>query len=326
MKSLKQALFLVLIPLTFVSAQSVETEPFEPVRYEYDQGEVTKILDQAISEAEADIKKIANIPAAERNFRNTIEAFEFVLAQLRWQLWPIIQAPKIVQDPVVLKEVALCVPRIRQYLADKGLRKDMAKAFGEFHSNMRGDYSSLNPFERTLAEQMARISRQSGALLEGQVYEDVRTLTLELEKIKDEFAKNLVHTTSLFFSEKELEGVPLKDLEGLKEVSQGNAVAYEVPINATNFLNLIRYAAVAQTREKMENAWHTQGGTRNTELHIQAIKIREQIAQAIGYPTWVDLRADGRMAENAEGVKALLDGVTPNIVQRNREVLAELLK
>ena len=128
MKSLKQALFLVLIPLTFVSAQSVEVEPFEPVRYEYDQGEVTKIVDQAISEAEADMKKIATIPAAERNFSNTIEAFEFVLAQLRWKLWPIIQAPKIVQDPVVLKEVALCVPRIRQYLADIGLRKDMAQA------------------------------------------------------------------------------------------------------------------------------------------------------------------------------------------------------
>ena len=102
MKSLKLALFLVLIPLTFISAQSVElveNEPVRPIQHQYnpgkfnaqgeliEKGEISDIVDRACAEAEVALQYIESdehIPQGQRNFKNTIEALEHVLAQFRW--------------------------------------------------------------------------------------------------------------------------------------------------------------------------------------------------------------------------------------------------
>ncbi|HLD74117.1 MAG TPA: hypothetical protein VJB34_04375 [Bdellovibrionota bacterium] len=88
----------MLIPLIFVSAQSIENEPFTPFRYEYSpaatfdaegnilvKGEITDIAEQALTEAEVALQHIEsdeNILQGQRNFQNTIKAIEAVLDKL----------------------------------------------------------------------------------------------------------------------------------------------------------------------------------------------------------------------------------------------------
>ncbi len=226
-----------------------------------------------------------------------------------------------------MKEANLCETRMAQFLTDIRLRKNMAQAFQDFCLNMSEDFSSLKPEERALVEYMRRIFRHSGSILEGEAYEAVRTLMRDLQPLISEFGQNLARgIKTVLFSENELIGVPEEVLQQFPKVQENEETRYEVRIIPKNYLAVMEYAVLAQTRDKMEVAWLSRGGPRNTELVIQAIHIRDRVAKHSGYATWADLRSDGRMTENAEGIRAFLESVKPGIVQKNREVLGELLK
>ncbi|HLD74116.1 MAG TPA: M3 family metallopeptidase [Bdellovibrionota bacterium] len=339
MKSLKLALFLVLIPLTFVSAQSVEVEPFEPLRYEYrpgkfngegqlvEKGEISEILDQLIQDTENEIERISQIPSQERTFSNTVEAFEFVLAKLRWGWWSIRPAIKIATDPLVIKEAEFWETKMEQFLADIRLRTNMAQAFQEFCGNTNSDLSSLTADEQALVEYMRRLFKQSGALLKGADYETVRTETEELQSSITTFGQNLKkRPPPLLFSELELVGLAHQEIQDFPKVDVEGQVFYEVKITPTNFMKIMQYAVFGQTREKMQAAWLTRGPQENMDLLLDALSLRDHIAKKIGYASWPDLKADGRMVENAEGIQSFFTSVLPGITQKNREILEELLK
>ena len=324
---MKKALLLqllVLIPLTFALAEDEYSTPF---RHDFRQGEVSELVDQAIAEAESGLAHIAGIKPEDRNFENTVEAFEFVLSKLRLKFWSLTPVEKIATDPLVAKEGTLCIPRMNQFLADVRLRKDMAQAFEKFRSNVHGDFSSLTFHEQVLVENMERMFRRSGGFLQGESYKTVRTLTEDLQPLISEFGQNLAQgTKTISFSESELIGVPQDILEKFPKTESDGEMRYQVRLTFNNCIAIVENAVLAQTRDKVDLAWLIRGGSRNTELLLSAVKMRDQIAKQIGYATWADLRSDGRLAENAEGIRKFLDSIQPGIVQKNREVLAELLK
>ena len=102
-------------------------------------------------------------------------------------------------NPNLRREATLYEKRLREFAIEVSLRKDLYDAFEAFRSNMKNDFSSLDPSQRRLVELMIRDMKQSGVWLEGEPFERVRRLKEELAGLETQFRKNLNENTDRIF-------------------------------------------------------------------------------------------------------------------------------
>ncbi len=334
---IKKFLWILLVACFAVPVGQAQNEPLKLIRYDYregkfdkdgtlvEQGEISELVEKAFAEARTALDEIARLSHETRNFKNTPEAMEHVYTRLSRTIEPIIFMKDVSSNPTLRKEAVLYEKKMKEFVIEMSLRKDLYQAFEAFRKNMKNDFSSLDASERRLLEIMAKDFRQSGVWLEGEKFERVRALKNELAALETEFKQNLnENKDTLFFTPEELEGMPelfLKDLEREKHTTG----RYIVAVKPDTYVPIMENAVRSETRKRMYMAWVSREAPRNTHLLERAVEIRTQLAPLLGYHTWVDYRTDGRMAENAERVRVFLDSLREKLVQKNQEDLKALL-
>ncbi|MBI3019198.1 MAG: Zn-dependent oligopeptidase [Deltaproteobacteria bacterium] len=332
MKKFSLVLILGTFLTTFVWAQN---EPLKLIRYDYregkfneagdliEKGEISELIEKAFAEAKTALDEIARLPHETRNFKNTVEAMEHVVTKLTRMIDPILFMKDVSTNPVLRKEAALYDRKVREFSIEVSLRKDLYEAFEAFRKNMGNDFSSLDVVERRLLELMAKDFRQSGVWLEGKKFEHLKALKKELAGLETEYHQNLNENKDVvLFTEEELEGVPEWLRKDLKQEEGGH---YVVPVKADTYVPIMENAIRSETRRRMYMGWVSREASRNTHLLERAIEIRTELAHLLGYPTWVDYRTDGRMAENAERVRVFLESLKEKLAQKAQEDLKSLL-
>src|SRR3989338_7340098 len=274
-KRLKLALFLILIPLIFVSAQSVENEPFTPFRYDYrpgkfndegeliEKGEISEIVDQALAEADAALEQILRIPNAERTFENTIEAIENVGAKIGLVF---LQIVPLVVIGVQVEEAGLVTARLSSWHEAFFLRHEFVEAVEAYCKNVNYDFSRLNSAQREILERLQLHFVQMGSNLSGKIAQEVGALSEKIPLLESKYQLTLNQPMPITFTEQELAGVYGDFLKSLKRTDVGGASTYVVQKGSQKQYDMIvGFASSPQTREKMAAAYWARGGVENFE-------------------------------------------------------------
>ena len=334
----KKVLWIVLVACFAVPVGQAKDESLKLIRYDYcegqfdadgnltQKGEISELVENALAEAKTALDRIAQLPNQSRTFQNTVEAIEHAVIKLSRTVEPILFMKDVSTNPNLRREATLYEKRLREFAIEVSLRKDLYDAFEAFRSNMKNDFSSLDPSQRRLVELMIRDMKQSGVWLEGEPFERVRRLKEELAGLETQFRQNLNENTDrIFFPEEELEGTPELFRQSLKRENADGTGRYVIQVKPHHYVSIMENATRSETRRQMYMAWVSREAPRNIRLLERAIEIRTELARLLGYETWVDYRTDGRMAKNAETVRAFLISLKDKLVQKNKEDLEALL-
>ncbi len=333
MKKFSLVLILGILLTPLVWAQN---EPLRLICYDYregkfdgagnliEKGEISELIEKALSEAKAGLDEIARLPHESRTFQNTPEAIEHVTAKLVRTVDPILFMKDVSTNSALRKEAALYDQKVQEFMIQISLRKDLYEAFQAFQKNMGNDFSTLDSSQQRLIELMVRDFKKSGVWLQGEKLEELRALKIELAKLETEFSQNLnENTDTLLFTPEELEGVPRNFLEGLKR-KEGTG-RYIMPVKIDYYVPVMENAICSETRKRMYMAWVNRAVPENLDLLARILEIRTHLAHLLGYATWLDHQTDGRMAKNAETVKVFLDSLREKLTQKTQEDLGALV-
>ena len=282
--------------------------------------QVKALSETVIGELEEKLRVLVNIPGPQRNFRNTMLAFERAASDFGEAVQiPILLA--YVSDNAALRAAGQELElKISQYSVDLFTREDVFNALNEY----AGKGEKLDEVDARLLEKTLLDFKRNGLGLEPRKKNKVKKLMKELIGLELQFSKNLREVNdTLEVTEAELKGLPEDYKARLKKTEKGG---YLVTMNTPDYVPFMDSAEDGDARRRLEHKVNNRCVPVNIELMEKAIALRRNIAKLLGYPTYADYVLADRMAKNSETVLSFMERTQAKLKKKGRKELRARLK
>src|SRR5713226_9577347 len=154
--------------------------------------------------------------------------------------------------------------------------------------------------QRQLKKDLIESFEDSGVALAAEKRERFRAISERLTELSQEFAKNIrENKTVLHFTLDECAGLPQSYLDRVPKDGQGNiVVGFDYPDYVPFMMNSTREEA----RKRYYIANTNRGTPRNIEILDEIVKLRREIADLYGVPSYAHYVTKRHMVENPETV------------------------
>ncbi len=286
----------------------------------YTPDQVKGLGDSLITELEEKLKVLVNIPGPQRNFKNTMLAFETAVSDFNEALIiPVFLA--YVSDNADLRKAAQDLElKISQYAVDLFTREDLFKALSECAA--KGE--RLDAVDARLLDKTLLDFKRNGLGLPARPRARVKKLMKELISLELQFSKNLREVKdALEVTEAELKGLPEDFKARLKRGDKGGCL---VTMDAPDYLPFMDNAEDGDARRRLERLYNNRCVPGNIELMEKAIALRRKIAKLLGYATFGDYVLADRMAGSSANAVSFLERIWEKLKKKGRKELRARLK
>lgn len=192
----------------------------------------------------------------------------------------------------------------------------------------------LSAEQRRLLEKTRLSFVRAGARLEGAARERYKALSQTRAQLSTRFGQNVLADekayTLVLTKEAELEGLPPFVLDAARGAAEerGLTGAHVITLSRSLIEPFLTFSTRRDLREQAWRAWAARGenagATDNRQTITELVKLRIELANLLGYPTFADYSLDDSMAKTPARVRELLDRVWTPALKRAREELAKL--
>lgn len=175
------------------------------------------------------------------------------------------------------------------------------------------DFEQLSPARRRVIELALRDFKLSGVELQGEARTRYATNSDRQSQVSQKFSENVLDATdrwSLVIEDaKRLDGIPEDTLASLKDAS---AERWTLNLKMPCYLPVIQYAHDRELRRTIYHAYATRASDQgdisldNSPLIEEALSLRAEESQLLGFQHFADLRLQTRMADSDEEVMIFL--------------------
>ncbi|MCX5785038.1 MAG: Zn-dependent oligopeptidase [Elusimicrobia bacterium] len=286
----------------------------------YTPEQVKTLSETAIKQLEEKLKALVNIPGPQRNFKNTILAFERATDEFGSAVQTPIMLAYVSDNAELRKEAQELELKISRYSVDLLTREDVFSALNEYAA--AGE--KLEPVEARLLEKTLLDFRRNGLGLEPRRKNRVKKMMKELIGLELQFSSNLREVTdTLEVSEEEFKGMPQDYAARLKRTEAGK---YLITMNYPDYVPFMDCAENGETRRRLEFLFNNRCSDKNIKLMEDAIFLRRKIGKLLGYASFADYMLDDRMAKNSAAVMDFLERTWAKLKRKGRKELRARVK
>ncbi|MFW9807540.1 MAG: M3 family metallopeptidase, partial [Candidatus Thorarchaeota archaeon] len=158
---------------------------------------------------------------------------------------------------------------------------------------------SLDPEERTLLDKTLKDFRHRGAALDDDKRKEFLEIANNITVLQSEYQRILNEiTTTIPFTEEELEGVPPPVYENLEK----DGDKYLCPLDYPVYFPVVNYAKNPETRKKMMITSYQKGGKENSVRLSDTLALRERQAKLLGHSNFAEYVIARKMAKTPNRV------------------------
>lgn len=222
-------------------------------------------------------------------------------------------------------------PILTKHSNDISLNKKFFERVKAVHRHHR----RLTSEEKMLLEKSYQGFVRSGALLDEDGKNKLRSLTEELGMLSLKFSQNVLKERKAFVlhltDEKELDGLPENiRVTAAEAARERNLQGWVFTLDAPSMGPFMQHSTQRHLREKIFMAYNTlcthDNDTNNVEVCRRIVNLRMELAQLLGYRTYADFVMKKRMAGKVKNVYKLFDDLIeaykPAAVKEREDVTA----
>lgn len=280
---------------------------------------IQSIADDAIADAKKRLDEIAKTPEGEINI-DTLRNFEEVLGLTLERITPLVFMKYVSTDKEqrdVCDEVEKQAQKFKNELWG---RKDLFEVIVQLEPLL----DSLDTEDKTLLEKTLDEFRHRGASLDENRRMEFLEIANNISVLESDFNRVLNEiTTTVPFTEEELEGVPPSIYEDIKKIEG----IYNLPLDYPISVPVIYYAKNPESRKRMQLAVYSKGGKENSERLQDALSLRERQAKLVGHSTFAEYEIKRKMAKTPQRVIDFMNDLKTKLTplsEKEFEVLKEL--
>ncbi len=282
--------------------------------------EITAGVDRAIAEAEAVIEGLVSVPD-ERTFDNTLRPLDRIGDILAHANHDYYFMGYVHPDREVRTAGKDAEEKADKWASDVWFRDDLYAAVQAYTATEEA--SALQGEEKRFLEFVQRDLRRAGHELDPGARERVRQLTRRLVELGVRFQQNIDEWEAyILATRRDLEGMPESWIDNLEVDEETNR--YKVSIDYPDLIPFLENSPRRDLREQLRFQYDTVAVEENRRLLEEALRIRHEIAEAFGQPTWAHHRLELRMAKTPERVTSFYDELREGLTARGKEEIAAI--
>ncbi|GMM38680.1 metalloendopeptidase [Saccharomycopsis crataegensis] len=202
---------------------------------------------------------------------------------------------------------------------ESGLREDIFKNVKKVYEDNK-DNDSLAPELKRFISKLYNAYRRNGLDLPKETREKVEKVSKKLSELSIQFNQNLGEQTEfLLLTKEELEGVPEDVLSQFDKQDDKYKVTFKYP----DIVPTLKYSKNAATRKKAFIGDQNKV-PENAEILKEAIKIRLELAQLLGYKSYAEYILELSMAKTADRVMEFENDLWDKLKPKAAEELSKM--
>ncbi|EKX31130.1 hypothetical protein GUITHDRAFT_166948 [Guillardia theta CCMP2712] len=259
-----------------------------------------------------------------RTFENTIAP----LAKMDLELSPMSSscdfAMHVSSDAKIREASQEADEDLRKFSVDFYMREDLYKAVMAYEEERRKSGEKLGHEAQRYVDRLILDFKRDGLHLDPAKRERITELKKQLSEKEVQFQKNLNEDTAkLSFSLSELEGLSDDYLSSLESAEDGKKF---VSLKYPELFPAMKKCKVEATRRALDSLRSVQCQEVNTPLLEDALQLRSELAELLGYESHAAYILELRMAKTTAAVQEMYDKLIPRLIPPAREELGKLLK
>ncbi|KAH8703044.1 putative saccharolysin [Talaromyces proteolyticus] len=210
---------------------------------------------------------------------------------------------------------------------EASMREDIFALVQTAWDRSRKAGSKLDDESLRLLDQKRKSYIQNGlGIGKGPKRDRFKEIKKRLSQLSIEFQKNLNEENGgIWFTRKELEGVPEDILSGLEPGIGANQGKLKLSFKSTDLFSALKFALDAETRQRVfiqnENKLN-----QNVPLFKEAIILRDEAARLLGYPNYASFRIEDKMAKTPKAVTDFLNDIKDRLRTGGAKEVAHLME
>ncbi len=290
--------------------------------------EMRQQADAAKADASKGLEAIYAIKPECRTFNNTIVALDLIQEKFGVVSSSINILNELSPDEDVRKAAQEMTSDLDRFTVDHFSQNEkLFHACLEYEKSLQDrDFATqecLTKQQMHYLEEIMKGFRRSGMELPAQTREKVKKLQKEIAECS--LAFSLVISTAnkeIKLSKDKLKGVPEMFLQGLK---QENGL-YIIPLTAANTDEIMRSCDIEETRKALYKEAMQQCYPENEKNLLELIRLRDELAKALGYESYAHLEIEPTMAKNPATVEQFLTSLIDKAQAKAALEMKELKK
>jgi len=197
---------------------------------------------------------------------------------------------------------------------------------------------SLSVARARILQESIRSMERSGVHLEGAERERFQAIKAELAELSNDFQTNLVKEEKearvLVGNKAELDGVPAAVVAMARTQAEDDGMTgddakgpWSFVVNAVGYMGVIQHGKHRGMRERFYRAFRARGQSAefdNREVLVNILKLRQELANLVGFANYSELSIDSKMAPSLDAVWAMLEELEKAARPAAEQELAEL--
>ncbi|MEO9256455.1 MAG: M3 family metallopeptidase [Tepidiformaceae bacterium] len=267
--------------------------------------QISAACDAAMRECDAAVDRIVAVPDGERTFANTLIALEGAGDKVSQAAGTYGFMAYVSADDGLREAGRAADERLEKYGIALSFREDLYDAIRAYAAT--DEAKSLTGENVRLLEKELLDYRRNGFELPAEQRGRVRVLMDQLVELDTKFRTAINEwQDAIVVPRKELAGLPDAFIDGLKTVEEAGKTRYRVSLDYPEIQPFMANAESQALRKELFEKDQRKGGDGNVQVLEDAIRVRNEIAQLLGYDSWAAYRVETRMAKRRESVEEFL--------------------
>ncbi|MEO0988470.1 MAG: M3 family metallopeptidase [Cyanobacteria bacterium J06639_14] len=288
--------------------------PFDDLKTEHVVPGITELL----KVLNGDLEKLEK--TVHPSWEGLVEPLTHIEERLSWA-WGMIGHLMGVKNSPELREAYESVqPALVRFANRLGQSKPLYNAFKQIRDSSQ--WQTLQPAQQRIIDAAIRDAELAGVGLDGEAKERFNQFQQTLAELSTKFANHVLDATKAFnltlTTAEEVAGLPpsLLALAAQMAKAAGHEEAtpeqgpWCITLDYPSYLPFLQHSRCRDLREKVYRAFVTRaasGELDNQPIIEQTLKLRQEMANLLGYETYADLSIARKMAPSVEAVEQLME-------------------
>ncbi|MEE8406338.1 MAG: M3 family metallopeptidase [Acidimicrobiia bacterium] len=276
--------------------------------------------DQAIADALAVLDELA-APKDQRTFDNTMKPLDRI-ADILAHATTKYSFPGYVHSDKEVRTAAKTSEEVQtKFGVDMVFRDDLNTAVKEYAET--DGARSLQGEKARFLEFSLRDLRRAGHDLDPGIRAAIKEKTERLVELGVRYQQNIDEWDDwILCTREDLDGLPDSFIDALDtDESTGK---YKVTIAYPHLIPFTENATRRDLREELRFKFHTVAAEDNKRILDEAARLRQEIAEAFGHPTWAHHRLEERMAKDPGRVKVFYADLIDPLTEKGKQEVAAI--
>jgi len=191
--------------------------------------------------------------------------------------------------------------KISGIVAELALNHEVYAALADVHAE-HADAATRHYLDRTLLEY-----RLGGVDKDAETRKKIKALQDRITTLSLQFGRNVQEDVrKVSVTKAQLEGLPEDYIARHKADAAGN---YDITTDQPDFGPMMSFGRDASVRRQLQLAYDDRAHPANSQVLLDLLQARQELATILGYPTYADLAMADQMIGSAANARAMLDDV-----------------